>query len=127
MDGERLMLVYGHKTNGLKLVDNGVSILDELALVTILSEYPEIQMVTKAITPGKTSFPIYKADLDVEKTSKQTKEEVKDEVPWMGFLGLHWAGHSFEEVTILSPNPAFAGVKADEAKGKDAATEGGGC
>jgi hypothetical protein len=117
---DRMYLVCQHKTNSRQLVPNGLSILDEEAIVMIVSRNPDIRMITKAIQPGCTSVDIYKIDLvpDAEKTAfeKKLKAKGKEEVPWKEFFGHEWEGHSFEELMILVPESAIP--KLDDGKAK---------
>ena len=107
----RMFLVCEHKTNSRQLVPNGLSILDEEAIVMIISGNPDVRMVTKAIQPGCTSVDIYKIDLvpEEQKTAfeKKLKAKGQEEVPWKEFLGHAWEGHSFKEMTILVPESAI--------------------
>lgn len=76
-------------------------------------------MTTKAITPGKTTFDIYKADLIVDKCAGQQdavkgvvsneavvsdkaseKTKTADEVPWKYFLGHEWVSTDGKKCTF---------------------------
>lgn len=85
-----MYLVCEHKTNGRKLVPNGLSILNEEGLVTIISSNPDICMITKAIQPGCISIDIYKIDLvpEAEKGGfeKTIMTQGNEEVPWKEFF-----------------------------------------
>lgn len=99
-DADRMYLVYEHKTNGRKLVPDGVSIMSEEDIVLAMSTRKlhsllawaqvhrllqnlsadastdsDIYMVIKTINPGSTHIDIYKADLlrDHEKAEALTK------------------------------------------------------
>ncbi|KAK3709135.1 hypothetical protein LTR37_011114 [Vermiconidia calcicola] len=116
--GDRMMLVYEHKTNGRKLVPNGLSIMDEEGIVMIMSGNPDICMVTKAIQPSVTSVDLYKIDLMSEdekaaavKVTGIEKPDDKEEVPWKVFFGHEWEGHSFNELVILYPETTIGQAK----------------
>jgi hypothetical protein len=106
----RMYLVCEHKTNSGQLVPNGISILDEEAIVMIISHNPDIRMIAKAIKPGCTSVDIYKIDVvpEAEKAAfeKKLKAKGEEEVPWKEFLDHQWESHSFDEMMILVPESA---------------------
>lgn len=97
-------------------------------------------MTTKAITPGKTTFEIDKADLignecagqqDAvrgavsDRASEQTK--TADKVPWKYFLGHEWEGHSFDEITILfTTNSAASTIKTQVKTAQHGGNDGAG-
>ncbi|KAK3714429.1 hypothetical protein LTR37_007735 [Vermiconidia calcicola] len=118
---DRMMLVYEHKTNGRKLVPNGLSSMDEEGIVMIMSGNPDICMMTKAIQPGVTSVDLYKIDLMSEdqktaaaKVTGLEKPGDKEEVPWKVVFRHEWEGHSFNELVILYPETTTGQVKTAE-------------
>ena len=79
-------------------------------------------MIRKPIKAGQTQVDLFKADLvankqvtEDKKTAKSMISSVKNaqtsEVPWRLFFGHEWEGHSFEELTILTPDPAQAAAE----------------
>ncbi|KAK4556579.1 hypothetical protein LTR86_006150 [Recurvomyces mirabilis] len=111
-EGDRMMLVYEHKTSGPKLVPDGVALTDEMELHH--GHVQGVYLVTKTIQPGQTYIDLYKSDLmrDGDQMSKSADDGEKKvaETPWRAWLGFEWEGHSFTELTILTiaPNHAVA-------------------
>ena len=80
-------------------------------------------MINKAIEAGQIRIDLYKADLltdteaiDASVSAKRPVTTTKDakageEVPWRVFLGHEWAGHSFEELTVLTLDTTQASGK----------------
>ncbi|KAK5129513.1 hypothetical protein LTR08_003204 [Meristemomyces frigidus] len=123
MESERMMLVYEHKTKGRKLVPGGVSIMSEEDIVMVISAHPDIVVINLPIKAGQTHIDLFKADLIADTQSTEaakkantttttTTNEICEEVPWRVFLGYEWVGHSFEELVILTPDPARSAAEA---------------
>ncbi|KAK3678938.1 hypothetical protein LTR78_001391 [Recurvomyces mirabilis] len=114
LEGDRMMLVYEQKTSGIKLVPDGVALVDEMELIMAMSKDPSVYLVTKTIQPGQTYIDLYKSDLvrDGDQMSKSADDCEKKvaETPWRAWLGFEWEGHSFTELSILTiaPNHAVA-------------------
>ncbi|KAK5112552.1 hypothetical protein LTR85_011244 [Meristemomyces frigidus] len=135
---ERMLLVYEHKTQGRKLVPDGVSIMSEEDIVMAISAHPDIAMVTKAIEVGQTHIDLYKADLLTEVQKSHVREAAKgskdrkakaetsagaEEIPWRVFLGHEWEGHSFEELVILTPDGSSKAVGSKDVAAEEEAAK----
>lgn len=136
MDGFELpLLVYEYKCNGHNLVPNGLSILDEEALVIILSmskllnagsglayriarrRHPHGQEVDRArkddcrhLQGGLMTCSEKQAASKSKKKKKSA--EAKEEVLWKEFLGHSFEDHSYEEMVrwLISEIPVVTSI-----------------